>query len=68
MIMARSNYIYIIRNEERLNVIVACFTVKHEARTYIERNLSENGKWVIDRHPDGGYGSRKQWNTEEFMS
>jgi len=57
--MARSRYIYVI---EKLSVtsdgpseVIACFTVKHECATYIERADPENWqKWEVFRYPDGG--------------
>lgn len=49
--MARSSYIYVVI--DNFEGIIAGFTVKHEMKTWVERNP---GDYTFMRLPDGGVG------------
>lgn len=63
--MARSKYIYIIKD---IYGITAAFTVKHECKRKIERDLYNGEGWVIIRINDGGSdGSYETYTAKEFL-
>lgn len=70
--MARSNYVYVAAeaNYDGDNV-VAAFTVKHECKTWLQRNAAEKAR-IVTRFPDGGgYNSDRPAVTmseEEFLA
>lgn len=50
--MARSKYIYLIRGNRHKNLL-GCFTVKHEAVTWVERKGWHTDDLELSRMKDG---------------
>jgi hypothetical protein len=57
--MARSTYVYIVTDPDK--TVLAPFTVKHEAQTWLRRRETTDNDLVwltVGRHQDGSYSPK----------
>ena len=70
--MARSKTIWVIFNTfQRCESLVGCFTVKHEAQSFCDRELShlvggDGYTFRIRRYPDGPFSVKSAADFTEF--
>ena len=58
--MARSKYIYLIRSAINPATLLAAFTVKHEANTWLMRSKYNQDTARLSRMPDGLYDRKDE--------
>jgi hypothetical protein len=66
-IMARSTYIYLVRDNRSYSTVIGAFTVKHECQSFLKRYEDISQLW-IQRYNDGGTSCPVGIKAEDFLN